>query len=107
MRHATAYLPSSVPLWRRLPCGWRLHVLILGVLLLSACSLVPRAFDSSTRTIRLREAPAEVLCGRGASTVPCLLILQEDWEDLVIDYKAKCLLLGGSPERCQTILTPK
>lgn len=32
----------------------------------------------------------------------CIQLLQEDWEDLVIDYKAKCLLLGGKPAQCWT-----
>lgn len=106
MPHGTAYLWSNVPLWRRLPCGWRLHALILIVLLSSACSLIPKVFDSSVRVIQLREVPLSLPCERGASTTTCTMLLQEDWEDLVIDYKAKCLQLGGSAAQCQTIVTP-
>lgn len=82
--------------------GWTLYALILSVLLLSACSLVPKVFDSSTRVIQLREAPLTVPCERGVTMASCIQLLQEDWEDLVIDYKAKCLLLGGKPAQCWT-----
>ena len=80
--------------------------LILLVLLSSGCSLVPRAYDSTARTIRLREAPVDTHCSRGADHAECVLLLKQDWEALVIDYKAKCLQLGGSPSACQTEPAP-
>lgn len=77
--------------------------LTLPVLLLSGCSLVRRGYDPTTRTIRLREAPLPVKCWRGAVMDECVEMLEQDWETLVIDYKAKCLQLGGSPVACQTV----
>jgi hypothetical protein len=35
-----------------------------------------------------------------------VVLLTDDWEALVIDYKAKCLQLGGSPAACQTVPPP-
>lgn len=76
--------------------------LILFALLASACSPVHRVYDSTARTIRLRETPLPVECQRGEQLDKCVLMLEQDWETLVIDYKGKCLQLGGTPAACQT-----
>ena len=96
-------------------CRWRLTArahgkIWLGVTLLAtlnlACSLMPRAYDSTARTIRLREAPLRRPCHAGAEALTCVVLLERDWQALVIDYQAKCLQLGGSPEACQTVPAP-
>lgn len=76
--------------------------LILLALLSWGCSPVTRAFDPAARTIRLREAPVDFACSVGTAPAACALLLKADWEALVIDYKAKCLQLGGAPVACQT-----
>lgn len=86
--------------------GRMLRGLILLALLLSACSHMPRAFDSTARTMRLTESPIEVVCVRGETRDACVLLLKRDWEALVIAHKAQCLQLGGSPAACQTV-TPE
>jgi len=83
---------------------WRGAILLVPLLLVSCQTL--RSYDSTARTIRLRAAPREAPCHQGAQAATCVVVLQQDWETLVIDYKAKCLQLGGSPEHCQTVLTP-
>ena len=80
--------------------------LILCALLSSACSPVHRAYDSTARTIRLREAPVIVPCHRGEEMTECAVLLRQDWEALVITLKAQCLQLGGSAAACQTELPP-
>lgn len=80
--------------------------IVRGLILLAPLCLVScqggRAFDSTARTIRLREAPVPVPCHRGDRADECVVLLKQDWEALVIDYKGKCLQLGGAPAACQT-----
>lgn len=80
--------------------------LILAALLSSACSTVPRAYDSTARVIRLRESPVPTLCRRGTVVDECVVLLKQDWETLVISYKGMCLQLGGSAQACQTDIQP-
>lgn len=82
--------------------GIWLGLILLALPLWASCQGL-RAYDSTTRTIRLREAPVPVTCRRGPNLVPCVLLLRDDWEALVIAYKAQCLQLGGSPAQCQTL----
>lgn len=74
--------------------------ILLVPLLLVSCQTL-RVYDSTARTIRLREAPIPARCHRGVEARDCTVLLTQDWEALVIDYKAKCLQLGGSPAACQ------
>ena len=76
--------------------------LTLLVLVSSACSQGARAFDSTTRTILLKEVSVPVECRRGEQIEECMLLLKQDWEAVVISYKSMCLRLGGAPAACQT-----
>lgn len=87
--------------------GAMLLGLILLVPLLSACSQAQRAYDSTTRTILLVEAPVVVPCRRGEQMDDCMLVLKQDWENLIISYKSMCLRLGGADTACQTNETAK
>ena len=89
---------------KRLGYGGYLLGATLAGLLLSGCSLMPRVFDSTTRVINLRETPLNIPCHRGSSETMCTVLLTDDYDTLIIDYKSKCLLLGGSPDNCRTIL---
>lgn len=102
-------MPSST----NSPCSWlksmcgkgsggRWRGLILIGLLVSGCSLPLRVLDSSVRTIRLREAPLKAPCFLGPNLVTCVVVFEQDWQTLIIDYKAKCIRLGGTPKNCQT-----
>jgi hypothetical protein len=83
-----------------------LRGVILAGLLTSACSPVQRGYDSTARTFRLREAPIPTPCHRGLQPADCVVLLKQDYEAIIIDWKAKCLQLGGSAENCQTTLPP-
>jgi hypothetical protein len=83
-----------------------LLITLLAVLFSSACSTGLRVYDSTARVIRLREAPVPAPCWRGDQVNECVVLLTQDWEALVIDYKAKCLQLGGSASACQTTGPP-
>jgi hypothetical protein len=102
MRPAGGFTRRCSLLLTVLAHGRRWRGVILCALLSSACSPMHKGYDSTARTIRLHEAPLAVACERGTRTDECVLLLKADWEALVIDYKAKCLQLGGSPVNCQT-----
>ncbi len=63
---------------------------------------MPKASDPAARVLILREAPVEVPCSRGEGEATCVLLLREDWQMVVIDWKTKCRQLGGTAEHCQT-----
>ena len=75
---------------------------ILAGSLLWGCSPALRGFDSTARTIRLREAPVEVPCWIGNRPHDCIAVLKQDWQTVVISYEAMCLQLGGSAVNCHT-----
>jgi len=79
---------------------WR-GAILLGTLL-SACSPAVRGYDSTARTIRLREAPVEVACWIGNRPHECIAVLKQDWQTVVISYEAMCVQLGGSAANCHT-----
>lgn len=81
--------------------GLRLTLIPLA-LLCFGCGPVLRAYDPGVRVPTLREGPAEIPCNNGITVLNCTMLLTEDYEALVIDLKAKCLALGGSPSACQT-----
>jgi len=80
---------------------WRRGAILAVPLLLASCQGL-RGYDSQARTIKLHEGPISATCIRGGAPAACVVLMREDWEALVIDYKAKCLQLGGSPHNCQT-----
>ena len=76
--------------------------LIIAAILLTSCGPVVRAYDPGVRVPTLREGPAQIDCHNGVTVLSCTMLLTEDYQALVIDLKAKCLALGGSPSACQT-----
>lgn len=56
----------------------------------------------SPSMLLLRMAPQGGICLQGGQQVRCLLVRQDDWDDLVLNAKTWCVALGGTAEACQT-----
>lgn len=50
----------------------------------------------------LSAPPRTVPCALGGRADRCLVILEDDYRALIVELKAACLALGGTPEACQT-----
>lgn len=79
------------------------------LLLLFGCATGPVVSETSDPFLRtlpvLTEAPLKGMCKRGDIVeVPCVVVLEADWQAMVIYAKSACLALGGTEEACQTKL---
>lgn len=60
-----------------------------------------------TLTISPRYHDCGVVQGTIMTAVPCVEVAEEDYHALVIELKAACLALGGSPGECQAVKEQK
>lgn len=72
-------------------------ILLLGI---SGCGTAPGLSPYRVEIPILQERPAEYQMAEG---VWYRCYRREDAQAIVIELKAACLALGGSPEECQTV----
>jgi len=75
---------------------------ILAAGLACVSCTVPGPSTLSPSMLPLRMLPQAGICVQGGQEVRCLVVREDDWEDLVLNAKAWCLALGGSAPDCQT-----
>ena len=85
---------------------------ILSMLLLCGCETTGSGSSYRVQMPLLSLPPIHHSCwvtdratGR-KEAAQCVTLLERDYLDLVIELKAACLALSGTPDQCQTIAPP-
>lgn len=79
-------------------------LLLVASAAISGCAAGRLPWSYRVRIPELRAAPIEVNCLLGGQPAECVLVLKPDWEDVVLELKAACLAVGGTPKECQAEL---
>lgn len=85
--------------------GWSGRLGLVGIiLLLQSCSLFTSILPyHPLLPPTLQADPVSVDCLVEGEKAQCLIVMQKDWEAVVITLKQACLQTGGSAEQCQTM----
>lgn len=102
----------SAPRLRTAPWNWRPGLtsgslgLMLTLMLLSGCRSTPQAAKSAYRVLIpvLTVAPRVIACEIAGHVERCVVLLQRDYTDLVIELKSACVAGGQSETECWAAL---